>query len=139
MIALSIGGNSNDRNYSPRHEKALNATWQGTALAPEGGPMAMTMFYLLNGMGVSFLMYVLVHFWSEERLVKRDGEEHRMDYLRRDNPMVLVVTHSDSQSAQDTRSVIPLPVQQSGMRGKRQDPRSVDTAEVICMKRFPTR
>jgi len=101
--------------------------------------MAMTIFYLLNGMGVSFLMYALVHFWSEGRRIKRGGKEYRMDYLGRDNPLVLVVTHSDSQRAQGSRSVIPLPVQQSGMDGKRQYPRSADAADVICMKRFSTR
>jgi hypothetical protein len=104
--------------------------------------MAMTMFYMLNGMGVAFLMYVLVHFWSEGRRMKRDGEGYRMDPLHRDMPGVFVMMRPFPRSGRNSpgdRSVIPLETYQRETRGKQTVPRSEDSAEVVIMKRFSTR
>jgi hypothetical protein len=41
---------------------------------PEGDPIAMKIFLLLNGMGVLFLVYVLIQFWKEEHRTKCEVE-----------------------------------------------------------------
>ena len=104
--------------------------------------MAMTVFLLLNGMGVAFLLYVLANFWNEGRRGKRDGREYQRDFLHRDGPAVFVLTRPlsrISRNAADSRAVIPLEFQEGEVRGKRPVGQSSDMAEVISMKRFSTR
>ena len=55
--------------------------------------MAMTIFFLLNGMGVVFLLYVLANFWKEGHRPKSNARKYATEYGRRDWADVFVVTH----------------------------------------------
>ena len=69
--------------------------------------MALTMFLVLNGLGVVFLLYVLANFMKEGR---RNARKYAAEYGHRDWAEVLVVTHPISHSAQGGLSVIPFRV-----------------------------
>jgi hypothetical protein len=65
-----------------------------TVPAPEGGQMAMMLFTLLNGLGVVFLVYVLVQFWKEGHRSKQPGVRNRViEFSVERRPTVAVVTH----------------------------------------------
>jgi hypothetical protein len=81
-----------------------------TKLAPEGGFMAMTIFFLLNGLGVVFLLYVLANFWKESHREKDSERRYKRD--------VFVATHPISHNACGGVAVIPV-----------RAPRSDDTHE----------
>jgi len=70
--------------------------------------MAMTIFFVLNGLGVIFLLYVLANFWKEGHRPKNDARKYAMEFGRRDWADVVVVTHPISHSAQGGLSVIPF-------------------------------
>jgi hypothetical protein len=74
--------------------------------------MSMTIFLFLNGLGVIFLLYVLVNFWKEgHRLGSPEHDEDRKlaaEFRWRDWADVAVVTHPISVSAQGGVSVIPF-------------------------------
>jgi hypothetical protein len=70
----------------------------------------MTIFLLLNGMGVVFLLYVLANFWKEGHRSKNNAQEYSAEYGRRDWTDAIVVTHPISHSAQGGLSVIPFRV-----------------------------
>ena len=70
--------------------------------------MAMTIFLVLNGLGVIFLLYVLANFWKEGQRSKNDARKYAMEFERRDWADVFVVTHPISHSAQGGVSVIPF-------------------------------
>jgi hypothetical protein len=61
--------------------------------------MALTIFMLLNGMAVVFMLYALVNFWKEGRRPMNATRQIAMEYLRGDAPDVFVVTHPISHSA----------------------------------------
>ena len=67
--------------------------------------MALTMFLVLNGLGVVFLLYVLANFMKEGR---RNARKYAAEFGRRDWADELVVTHPLSHSAQGGLSVIPF-------------------------------
>jgi hypothetical protein len=71
--------------------------------------MAMTIFYLLNGLGVVFLLYVLANFWKEGQRPKNDARKDTAELGRRDWADVIVVTFPISHSAQGGLSVLPFP------------------------------
>jgi hypothetical protein len=68
--------------------------------------MAMTIFYLLNGMGVIFLLYVLANFWNAGHRPKNDAPKDTAASGRGDRDEVIVVTHPISHFAQGGLSVI---------------------------------
>jgi hypothetical protein len=70
--------------------------------------MAMTIFLLLNGLGVVFLLYVLANFWLEGRRPINNARRYAAEFEQRDWADVLVVTHPISHSAQGGLSVIPF-------------------------------
>jgi hypothetical protein len=70
--------------------------------------MAMTIFFLLNGMGVVFLLYVLANFWKEGHRPMNNAPKYAAEYGRRDWANAVVVTHPISNSAQGRLSVIPF-------------------------------
>lgn len=74
----------------------------------EGGPTVMTIFLVLNGLGVAFLLYVLVNFWKEAHRSENNAREHVMDFDQRDWADMAVMTHPISHSAQGGVSVIPF-------------------------------
>jgi hypothetical protein len=70
--------------------------------------MTMTIFLLLNGLGVGFLLYALANFWKEGRRSKKLDRKYAPEVKYRDWADVLVVTHPISHSAQGGVSVIPF-------------------------------
>ena len=55
--------------------------------------MAMMLFTGLNGLGVVFLVYVLVQFWKEgHRSMKPGTSDHLIKFSQEDRPTVIVVT-----------------------------------------------
>jgi hypothetical protein len=72
--------------------------------------MAMTIFLVLNGLGVVFLLYVLANFWKESRRPKNNARMYAAEFGQRDWTDVAVVTHRISQNPQGGLSVIPFRV-----------------------------
>ena len=67
---------------------------QRTAPAPEGSPMAILIFTVLSGMGVAFLLYVLVNFWKEGKRAKYPAtRSYRSLSLDSTKPEVFIATH----------------------------------------------
>jgi hypothetical protein len=53
----------------------------------------MTIFLVLNGIAVVFLLYVLVNFWKEGRRTAHGGvSSHPLQSMRGNNPEVFIVT-----------------------------------------------
>jgi hypothetical protein len=72
----------------------------------------MTIFLVLNGIGVVFLLYVLANFWKEGH---RDGHHDRnahwwsaADFGMRDSADLVVITQRTSPEAEIGLSVIPF-------------------------------
>lgn len=72
--------------------------------------MAMTIFLVLNGMGIVFLLYVLANFWKEGHRPRNNARKYAAEFGRRDWAAVLVVTHPISHGAQGSLSVVPFRV-----------------------------
>ena len=68
----------------------------------------MTIFLVLNGLGVVFLLYVLGGFWKEGHRPKRDDEESAAEFRGRNGTDIVVTTHPISPYAQGGTSVIPF-------------------------------
>jgi hypothetical protein len=75
----------------------------------------MTIFLGLNGLGVIFLMYVLVNFWREGRRPKKIAPRYAAENGHRGWAEVHVVTHPISHSGQRGLSVIPFPAREPGL------------------------
>ena len=71
--------------------------------------MAVTIFLLLNGIGVVFLLYVLANFWKEGHRSKSHARRYAAEFGQRGWADVVVVTHPISHSAQGGLSVIAFP------------------------------
>ena len=69
--------------------------------------MAMTVFFLLNGVGVVFLMYVLANFLKEGRREHDAERRYAKDFLGRGVADVFVLTHPISHSAYGGAAVMP--------------------------------
>jgi len=65
----------------------------------------MTIFLVLNGLGVVFLLYVLANFWKEEHRPKNNARKYLRKFERCDLADGIVVTHPISHSAQGGLSV----------------------------------
>jgi hypothetical protein len=72
--------------------------------------MAMTIFFVLNGVGIVFLVYVLASFWKEGHRTPGNARKAASKIRQRDWPEVFVVTRPISLSAEDCFSVIPFRV-----------------------------
>ena len=70
--------------------------------------MATTIFLLLNGLGVAFLLNVLANFSKEGRRPENQGRRYATGRRQRDWANVLIVTHPISANAQGGPSVIPF-------------------------------
>jgi hypothetical protein len=69
--------------------------------------MAMTIFFLLNGLGVIFLMYVLANFWKEGRRETDTKRRYANDFMESGVAHVFVFTHPISHSAYGGVAVVP--------------------------------
>ena len=70
--------------------------------------MLMTVFLLLNGLGVIFLLYVLRGFWREGHQHGNRSQEFVAEFSPRKGVSILVVTEPISGSQNKSSSVIPF-------------------------------
>ena len=113
--------------------------------------MAMMLFTGLNGLGVVFLVYVLVQFWKEGHRSMKPGTRDRLSKPSQENrPTVVVVTRPIScglqvepapvfQIAKAGLSVISRQAQMSSQRDRQHHRDSGDGTNEIPMNRFSTR
>ena len=88
-----------------------------TRLAPEGSPMATTIFLLLNGLGVAFLLNVLANFWKEGQRPKTNARKYAAEFGREWTEVVIQM-HPISHSAPGGSSVIPFQARDTEPAGK---------------------
>ena len=63
--------------------------------------MAMMLFTGVSGLGVVFMVYVLVQFWNEGHRSKKPGtSDHLIKFSQEDRPTVIVVTRPISGGLQ---------------------------------------
>jgi hypothetical protein len=79
-----------------------------TQLAPERNPIAMTIFLVLNGMGLVFLLYVLASFWREGYRTASNVHKRATQFRSYEGAHVFVVTRPISRSARRIDSVVPF-------------------------------
>ena len=101
--------------------------------------MAILIFTVLNGMGVAFLLYVLVNFWKEGHRPKRAVRQFEIDFIRKDKPEVIFAGHPVSHSAQGGLFVIPLRARERGLGGRQSHQGPAGKTDETTMKRFPKR
>jgi len=68
----------------------------------------MPIFFMLNGLGLIFLLYVFVNFWKEGRRTNRPVRRRTLDAERPRDFEPIIVTHPISHTAEGGISVIPL-------------------------------
>jgi hypothetical protein len=77
----------------------------------EGKGIALIMFTALNGLGVVFLLYVLVQFWKEGQMSKRARRQGSQHSMHRGLPRDFVVNASlAAQTRRQNGRLIPFPV-----------------------------
>jgi hypothetical protein len=113
--------------------------------------MAMTLFTILNGLGVVFLVYVLVQFWKEgHRQINLATRDKVIGFWVKDSPTVLVVTHPVSgglqvepapvsHCAHGGLSVVSSEVWRSGLQDRQLHRDSPDGADETLLKRSSAR
>jgi hypothetical protein len=88
--------------------------------------MAMKLFFLVNGLGVGFLLYVLANFWKEGHQPRSGTRQYETDYLHRGGVDVFIMTHPISHNAYGGLSVTPMHVRGFGQSGEEDYRRFVD-------------
>jgi hypothetical protein len=124
----------------PRKNTGLMPSSQRTVAAPEGGPMAMFIFVLLNGVGVAFLLYVLVNFWKEGKRANYPGARSCGHLcMESTKPEVFVATHplAVEPDRPNKHAVIRFHALEDRVREKQVARNPVEGAEKISIRRFP--
>jgi hypothetical protein len=122
--------------------------------------MAMVIFTVVSGLGVVFLLYVLVQFWKEGHRTNRPAaRDSAIEFERENRPTVVVVTHgiSDrlhasleapsikaepapvSRSAHAGLPVASWPKQEYALKDKQVHSDLADVAKEMRMNRHSTR
>ena|SRR5271165_567599 len=78
----------------------------------------MTIFLVLNGMGVVFLLYVLANFWKEGHRTGDKGPLYAREFGWRDRAEVFVIKKPISNSEQGALSVIPFHARNRELSGR---------------------
>jgi len=99
----------------------------------------MTIFFVLNGVGVVFLLYVLANFWKEGHQPKNVDRKYAMEFGPRDRADVIVVTHPISHAAQGGISVIPFQARRQELRDKPSGEAISRGTVEVPVRRFSTR
>jgi hypothetical protein len=82
----------------------------------------MMLFTVLNGLGVVFLVYVLVQFWKEGHRPLESALRHKViEFSEKDTPTVVVVTHPISPFAHSGLSIVSRQERMSGVQGRQND------------------
>jgi len=77
----------------------------------------MTIFLILNGVAVVFLLYVLANFWKDGHRPKNRIQESTIEPLRQNKADVIVMRPPVSHSAKRVRFVIPQQAIAHGLGG----------------------
>ncbi len=102
--------------------------------------MAMMLFTALNGLGVVFLVYVLIQFWKEgHRPMRAAPRDRASEFSMKDRPTVLVVTHPISHFAYGGLSVVSRQVRLSDLEDRQLHRDSPDGADETLLKRSSAR
>jgi hypothetical protein len=113
--------------------------------------MAVMLFTVLNGLGVVFLLYVLIQFWKEgQQPMKQARRGQVIELSVKSKPTVLVVTHPVSgglqvepapvsHSAHGGLSVVSRQARMAVLQDSTPHGDSVNGAGEVPMKRFSTR
>ena len=76
--------------------------------------MAMMLFTVFNGLGVVFLLYVLVQFWKEgRRSMEQAAGEQGIEFSRKIKPTVHVVTRPISGGLDDSVEAFSLELERT--------------------------
>ena len=96
--------------------------------------MAMLLFTLLNGLGVVFLVYVLIQFWKEgHKPIEQAARDHAIECSLKIKPTVVVVTQPISHSAHGGLSLVSrrAPMSEAQCRHRHRD--SANGAEAVSL------
>ncbi len=97
----------------------------------------MTIFLLLNGLGLAFLLYVLANFWNVGRQAIGSSRKHAAEFGRRDGSDAIVAMHPISRRAPGSLSVIPFQAQDRKSGGKADRGQTAREAIEIPLRRMP--
>ena len=100
--------------------------------------MAIAIFVVLSGLGVIFLLYVLLNLWKEGHRSRRNDWKYAARFERRDWPDAAVLTHAISHTARGGLSVIPFQVRDRDCNRPAQETPACETSNVP-LKRISTR
>ena len=115
---------------------------QRTAPAPEGSPMAILIFTVLSGMGVAFLLYVLVNFWKEGKRAKHPAaRSYRPLSLDSAKPEVFIATRPLTLETDrpTEHSVIRFHAPEGRPQEKQVARNSVEGVKKMVIRRFSSR
>jgi hypothetical protein len=104
--------------------------------------MAMLIFTVLNGMGVAFLLYVLVNFWKEGKRAKHPAaRSYRSLSLDSAKSEVFVATRplTFETDRSTEHPVIRFHAQKGRPQEKQVARNSVEGAKKMPIRRFPSR
>ena len=102
--------------------------------------MAMMLFTLLNGLGVVFLMYVLVQFWKEGHKPEKETARARvMELPPRRRHKDIVLTHPISQCVLGGPSVVSSRTRMSSLQDGPIHGNSARGEDEMPVKRYSSR
>lgn len=100
--------------------------------------MAMTLFMEICGLGVIFLMYVLVQFWKEgHRSMRQSARSQVIEFAAKSKPTVVVVSHPISERAHAGLSVVTGQVRRSSALQKQLHRSATNLVGDMSLKYFP--
>lgn len=99
----------------------------------------MTIFLVLIGMGVVFLLYVLANFWQEGRRPKTLAQKSVVMASRGNQVKVDAITPPISLSARDSLSVMSFPISSTQQFAKSAESTTAHRMIEMPVKRFSTR
>lgn len=94
--------------------------------------MTTTIFLVLNGLAVVYLLYVLANFWKEDHRSKYTFRPSAEEAQRR--AKVVVVTHPISHAANGGLSVIPFPIRDRERVGEPSERRSTEVSRTAARR-----
>ena len=102
----------------------------------------MTIFFVLNGVGIVFLLCVLTNFWKEGRRPKNptnNDRKYAADLGGSDWTEAIAMTHPVSHTAQGRLSVIPFQARRQELRHNHSRQANPCGSVEVPVKRISTR
>jgi len=96
--------------------------------------MAVLLFTVLNGVGVFFLVYVLIQFWKEgHQPMEQVARDRAIEFSLKSKPTAVVVTQPISRSAHAGLSVVSGRAPMSGAQYRHRHQDSANGAEAVFL------